>query len=66
ACNRYSPYGGDSDSQTQMLFNIGTGYKVLPPWFCSTNIGISIYDNQDFNNQGYSKFEWKFKTEYRF
>lgn len=63
---RFSFFGGDTDSQSSQMFNLGTGYKFDKLTFLSTDIGMKTYQNNDMDNSNYSKLVWRFKVSRKF
>lgn len=63
---RYTSFGGDIDSQTTQMFNLGTSYSITPATFVSTDMGVKFYQNKEIEDDNYSKFTWKMKVSQKF
>ncbi len=63
---RYTAFGGDIDSQSSQMFNLGTSYNITPDTYVSTDLGLKLYQNKDTEDKDYSKFNWKLKISQKF
>jgi len=63
---KYSLFGGDIDSQTLEIVNLGAGYHLDRSTFLSTNLGLKFYQNADTENSNYSKIIWRFRISRKF
>ena len=63
---RYTYFGGDIDSQTTQMLNLGTSYSITSATFVSTDMGVKFYQNKEIEDDNYSKFTWKMKISQKF
>jgi hypothetical protein len=63
---RFSSFGGDIDSQSSQLFNLGGSYNIKQDTYVSSDLGFKIYSNSVNTDADYSNFNFRMKITQKF
>ncbi|MBN2461944.1 MAG: hypothetical protein JXB60_10115 [Candidatus Cloacimonetes bacterium] len=63
---RYSSYGGDIESQSHQLINLGVKYSITPAINLWGEGGMKLYSNHDNEDTDYTRYSFRIRASYRF